>query len=149
MEPTDFHPLLASATAEVLESMCFMSADENCSEPIAEDETWIAAKLHFRGPSSGDFGLRTPLGTARTIASNFLGEDESDLNTFQVIEVLCELSNMICGALLGRLGSDGVYDLSHPERDLGLVRQEANSACRTLQLDGGALSVWLNLEPTP
>jgi CheY-specific phosphatase CheX len=149
MQGIDFDPLLVSAATEVLESMCFISVVESSDGSVTEDETWIAARLQFQGPSSGDFGLRTPLGTARIIASNFLGEDEVDLNTSQVIEVLCELSNMICGSFLNRLGSKGAYDLSHPVRDLILTQPPADAACQVLQLNEGVLCVWLSMEPRP
>jgi CheY-specific phosphatase CheX len=149
MQGIDFDPLLVSAATEVLESMCFTSVVESSDESVTEDETWIAARLHFQGSSLGDFGLRTRLGTARTIASNFLGEDEADLNTLQVIEVLCELSNMICGSFLNRLESKGAYDLSHPVRDLILAQPPADAGCQVLRLNEGALCVWLNMESRP
>jgi CheY-specific phosphatase CheX len=148
MQGIDFNPLLVSAATEVLESMCFISVVESSDESVTEDDTWIAARLQFQGWLSGDFGLRTPLATARIIASNFLGEDEADLNTLQVIEVLCELSNMICGSFLNRLEGKGAYDLSHPVRDLMLAQPPAVAACQALQLNEGALCVWLSMEPT-
>jgi CheY-specific phosphatase CheX len=148
MQGIDFDPLLVSAATEVLESMCFISVAETSAESVTEDETWIAARLQFQGRLSGDFGLRTSLSTARIIASNFLGEDEVDLNTLQVIEVLCELSNMICGSFLNRLEGKGVYDLSHPVRDLILAPPPADAVCQTLQLNEGVLCVRLNMEPT-
>jgi CheY-specific phosphatase CheX len=149
MQAIDLDPLLMSAATEVLESMCFINVVTSSDESVTEDGAWISARLHFQGPSSGYFGLRTPLGTARIIASNFLGEDEVDLNTLQVIEVLCELSNMICGSFLSRLESNGVYDLSHPVRDLALVQPSADTVCQVLQLNEGALCVWLNTESRP
>jgi CheY-specific phosphatase CheX len=148
MQGIDFNPLLVSAAIEVLESMCFISVVESSDESVTEDDTWIAARLQFQGWLSGDFGLRTPLATARIVASNFLGEDEADLNTLQVIEVLCELSNMICGSFLNRLEGKGAYDLSHPVRDLMLAQPPAVAACQALQLNEGALCVWLSMEPT-
>ena len=149
MQGIDFNPLLVSAATEVLESMCFISVVESSDESVAEDETWIAARLQFQGRLSGDFGLRAPQGTARQIASNFLGEDEVDLNTLQVVEVLCELSNMICGSFLNRLEGKGAYDLSHPVRDPIVAQPPAVAACQALQLNEGVLYVWLSMGPRP
>ncbi len=62
-------------------------------------------------------------------------------------EVLSELSNMICGSFLVRLGGDGVYDLSPPERDCQEDQLLAShTAVRNLQLDEGPLCIWMDLE---
>lgn len=149
MQTSSFDLLLISAATEVLESMCFMSVAERCENQASADVEWIAAKLHFHGPSSGDFGIRAPLGTARIIASNFLGEDEAGINPAQIVEVLCELANMICGSFLNRFESKGVYDLSPPTLDTLVAQPQTNAAGQTLQLDEGILQVWLDLEPAP
>ena len=154
MQTSNFDPLLTSAAAEVLESMCFISVAEHCEEPATADAKWVAAKLHFQGPFSGDFGLCAPLGTAQIIASNFLGEDESGIDPSQIVEVLCELANMICGSFLSRFESKGVYDLSPPVLDdlsppvfdTLSAQPQARATCQTLQLDEGIVRVWLNLE---
>jgi CheY-specific phosphatase CheX len=148
MQTNEFDPLLANATAEVLETMCFMSVIEGAQETLAPGQDWVAAKLAFRGPSTGEFGLHAPLSTARVLAANFLGEEEAQIDPQQAAEVVCEISNMICGSFLSRLGGGQVYDLSHPANDPLPAQAQAYTALQMLSLDEGLLQVWLNLEPT-
>jgi CheY-specific phosphatase CheX len=146
MQAIDIDPLIVQAIAEVLESMCFMGMVGNLDETVNPDCSWISAKLSFKGPFSGELGVRAPLATLQTLASNFLGEDEACIDSSQVTEFLGELSNMICGSILGRLGNEGVYDLSHPKNDLREAHLQAITTSQTLQLDEGTLHVWINLE---
>jgi hypothetical protein len=62
-------------------------------------------------------------------------------------DVFCELSNMICGAFLSRLGDESVYDLSQPVRDEAAAPAGKGVVCRWLQLDEGQLRVWLRMGP--
>jgi len=147
MEPTDFQSLMTSSADEVLNSMFFVGVESNADECAAAGEAWMAARVTFRGPRSGAFGIGAPLPTAKTLAANFLGQDEAEIQDAQMEEVFCELSNMICGAFLSRLGGDNVYDLSHPVRDDAVSQAGEGVVCRWLQLDEGQLRVWVRMEP--
>ncbi|MGH9586200.1 MAG: chemotaxis protein CheX [Acidobacteriaceae bacterium] len=149
MGPTDFQSLMTSSADEVLNSMFFVGVESNGDESAAAAEEWIAARMTFRGPLSGAFGIGAPLRTARTLAANFLGQDEAEIQDAQMQEVFCELSNMICGSFLSRLGNESVYDLSHPVCDDAASPAEEGVVCRWLQLDEGQLRVWLRMEPLP
>lgn len=149
MEPTDFQSLMASAADEVLNSMFFVGVEGHGDESASAGEEWIATRMTFRGPRSGAFGIGAPLRTARTLAANFLGQDEAEIEDAQMQEVFCELSNMICGSFLSRLGNESVYELSHPERDDAASPDEEGVVCRWLQLDEGQLRVWLKMELLP
>ncbi len=108
------------------------------------DPHWLAVKLHFSGQPSGHFGLCSPLSTSRTLASNFLGEDDAGISDARAMEVLFELSNMMCGAFLGQMGSDSLFDLSPPQPDPAPAAE--STARQSLQLDEGHICVWMNLE---
>jgi hypothetical protein len=61
---------------------------------------------------------------------------------------MCELTNMVCGLVLGRAESNGLFDLARPElgpRESGCPRGKP-AAGRTLALEGGAMEVWLEWE---
>lgn len=149
MEPTDFQSLMTSSADEVLNSMFFVGVESNGDGSAATGEEWMAARVAFRGPRSGAFGIGAPLTTARTLAANFLGQDEAETQDAQMEEVFCELSNMICGAFLSRLGDESSYDLSHPVRDDAASPAGKDVVWRWLQLDEGQLRVWLSMEPLP
>lgn len=150
MEPIELCASMTNAAEEVLNSMFFIGVEsslETCGEAAGTDESWIAAKVEFQGPRPGSFGISAPLPTARLLASNFLGQDEAELENAQAMEVLCELSNMVCGAFLSTLGGEGVYDLSHPTGDSLSATARPGAISRFLQLDEGQMQVWLQMEP--
>jgi CheY-specific phosphatase CheX len=138
---------MTSSADEVLNSMFFVGVESNGDESAIAGDEWMAARVAFRGARSGAFGIGAPLTTARTLAANFLGQDESEIQDAQMEEVFCELSNMICGAFLSRLGDESVYDLSHPVRDDAASPAGEGVVSRWLQLDEGQLRVWLRMGP--
>jgi hypothetical protein len=149
MPATEINIFLDEAVAEVLETMCFMSVIEPLEgEPDAGLE-WVSATLNVTGGSSGTFGVCAPLPDARAMAANFLGEDASEIDDARTFDTLCEISNMICGGFLGRLGSDRVYDLSHPMAQPALVLPPEGAMMEGVQLDEGILYVWTDLGARP
>jgi hypothetical protein len=99
------------------------------------------------GTGNGSGKCRLGAAGARTLAANFLGQDEAEIHDAQMEDVFCELSNMICGAFLSRLGDESVYDLSQPVRDEAAAPAGKGVVCRWLQLDEGQLRVWLRMGP--
>jgi CheY-specific phosphatase CheX len=150
METTEIQPALASAVEEVLETMCFTSvlASTEGGRPAGEDAApQIRAALQFAGNPPGGFEVSVSLGLARTLGAGFLGLDETEVSDSQAADVVCELSNMICGSVLSRLESGTMFRISHPElagSDAG--SGSAPSASRWFDLGDGILSVALRLE---
>ncbi len=151
MSIAEYKPILLSAATDVLESMCFVGvigAMDALADVLPGAETdWLAAGLEFRGPSNGSFGLSTSFATARNLACNFLGEDESAIDRSRAEEVLCELANMICGYFLGLREGRSTYDLSHPQPLPALTERSESTAFECFELEEGCLCVWMNLEP--
>src|SRR5947209_12621848 len=111
MRPTDFRPIFLQCAAEVLETMFFVSVDaEIDSETQGE---MLTAELSFQAGLQGWFGVSVCSHTARTLAANFLvvelPTDE------QAEEVLCELTNMLCGSVLSRLETKTRLELQPAE----------------------------------
>ena len=147
----DFGAWMAPAIGEVLESMCFLPIGDRISGESG-DHDWLACRLSFFGDPNGSFGVQVPEATSRMIAANFLGEDEQDLSSGQVMEVLCEISNMICGSILGQLNPKRTFALSSPVLDLHtdapseLAGLDADRIRQTYALDEGAFHAWLEVE---
>lgn len=132
--------ILLQATQQVLETMFFTSVMGDRDTP--PDGPCVDARVSFRGSPSGVFGLRLSASAARSIASNFLGaEDENELTDEQIGQVVCETTNMICGAVLSRVESDSVFDIALPE-----LAPAPTGWTRSLDLDNGAVMVALSLE---
>lgn len=148
MAVSEMEQVLSEAAAEVLETMFFTSlaTEGEAAPPITEPV--ICASLSFHGARSGHLGVRVPLETAREIAANFLGLEDAELTEARVGDVICELSNMVCGLVLGKLQSSGLFELTRPELGSGEsgCPPNAPASSRTLALEGGVMEVWLEWE---
>jgi CheY-specific phosphatase CheX len=142
MQVSNLDHLLNASASEVLETMFFTGIlGETKDLPVNP----ITTRLNFRGTPSGSFGLSLSLDSSRQIAAGFLAEDEQDVSQERVNEVICELTNMLCGSLLSKIESEGAFDLSHPE----LAPQPENPEySRNFQVENGTLWVWLTLGET-
>jgi len=143
MQISNLDQLVNASASEVLETMFFTgvlgAATDLPSDPIT-------TRLDFRGTPAGSFGLSFSHESSRQIAAGFLAEDEQDISQVQVNEVICELTNMLCGTLLSRIDSETSFDLSHPE--LAPLPDNPEYS-RNFETDIGTLGVWLNLGGTP
>jgi chemotaxis protein CheY-P-specific phosphatase CheC len=147
-----YREILNAAAGEVLETMFFAAvfgegpnlpagSPEGSSEPPL-----VVARLDFLGQPSGDFYVALTEPAARSMAGNFLGaEDASELTPVSVGEVVCELANILCGAVLSRVDNLANFKLCHPEliRAMDLLSLEAATAGTTYHLGDGFLSIRL------
>ena len=147
MTDTTIRAALGSATADVLESMFFLEALGEATEPPADVET-VTVHLAFDGDPPGCFQMRIARAAADTIAADFLGEDTESLTGRQRDDVTLELANMICGAVLSRLESSATFRLGAPQIvafDTG--RQGAAEDTRhTVETGSGTLTVAIQME---
>jgi CheY-specific phosphatase CheX len=139
---------LRESTVEVLETMFFISDMEAAAVPeAATPAPQLAVHMTFAGSPSGWLALRADKATARSIAADFLGDDESGVTDQQAGEMICELANMICGSVLSRTGCDATYSLSSPRLTPPAERAEPQDACvHRMALTKGALTVFMKSE---
>jgi CheY-specific phosphatase CheX len=109
-----FQAALRDAVAETLETMFFVTDLEECGPAACPDEPALLAHVDFTGEPSGRLTLRASLSLARSLAADFLGEDEEAIGHSQVTDVFAELANVVCGALLTRTESSCTFRLSSP-----------------------------------
>jgi CheY-specific phosphatase CheX len=142
MLPTDVQEIFLNSASEVFETMFFTGiGEENASE---DERPALGAELLFKGDPSGRFGVRVPVETGRAIATSFLGLDE--VSDDQVGEVVCELSNMLCGSVLSRIEAGARFELAHPEINLNTRWQDhAGVVSCTFGLEEGTVTMWLVL----
>ncbi len=146
---------LRDAVTEVLEKMFFIriledprEAQEFPARTRLDGEREIAARVTFHGEPSGSLSLRLGRRVARGIAADFLGEEEPEIGEQQVEEVIAELANMVCGAVLSHVESAVLFHLDQP---LVVDSQAADgelpeSSAHTFPIGGSALTVKLWLE---
>ena len=152
MPNRNYRETLDVATSEVLETMFFAVVLGELPDPASAsaegsgEPPMVVSRLDFLGQPSGDFYVALSEPAARSIAGNFLGvEDASELTPVSVGEVVCELANILCGAVLSRVDSLANFKLCHPGliRSMDLLSLEAATAGATYDLGDGKLSVRL------
>ena len=136
---------LAESVQEVLEKMFFVDLAD--SPPGETPAGGIAAELNFDGNPPGSFRLVLDQAAARSAAADFLGEDPAELSDEQMNEVVCELSNMICGSVLSRIESTATFRLSKPAIVLNEELGPAAAGFRAA-VGGGFLHAEIRMERT-
>jgi len=147
MTEQEVQEALRAAATEVLETMFFVCLDEGVESAEQPPESAPAVKITFRGQPSGQMRLQLTASAARSIAADFLGADQDSVAERQVSEVLREMANMICGAVLSRVESAAVFRLDEPvllEADQQAVAPAAVSL--QMPLSNGTLSLTMCLE---
>jgi CheY-specific phosphatase CheX len=109
-----FDAALREAVAEALEQMFFVTDLEECGHGAHPTEPELLARVDFTGAPSGQLALRASLSSARSLAADFLGENEDAIRDSQVTDVFAELANIVCGAVLTRTESACMFCLSSP-----------------------------------
>ena len=158
MQASDFKTLVAECCGEVLDAMYFTTVLETSShqgaQAIAAGDA-LAFTLRYEGDVQGIFGVSLDPAMARTLASNFLGEEEGALTLVEIAEVIGELTNMLCGSVVSQVKGSRKFALSHPE-PLAADKRDwyglgGNDVLFTaLETDSGRLQTWITIDlPTP
>jgi CheY-specific phosphatase CheX len=136
---------LAESVKEVLEKMFFMDLAD--APPGEGPAAGIAAELMFDGDPQGSFRLVVDQAAAKSATADFLGEDQAELSDEQMNDVVCELSNMICGSVLSRIESSATFRLSKPEIVL-IADAPGATAGFQAAVGGGFLRAEIRMERT-
>ena len=149
MKASDFVDFFTGCCSEVLDTMYFTTVldavPEAALRPLHSGD--FAFSLGFKGDVSGSFGLHLDYSTAYSLASNFLGEDGGELPNVEVGDVVGELANMLCGAVMSRVPSTHKFVLSHPEA-LAVAPDLAceDALIARLDTDAGAITAWVAVD---
>lgn len=134
--------------AEVLETMFFTEA-----ELAACDHAWTesapCARIHFDGSHSGEMLLAVSGEAADPIAASFLGLDIAELTEAQRGQVIAELSNILCGAMLSQLWPESTLALAAPELTPWQEWPAAGTLHRCFQIPEGMVAVSIRLAARP
>ncbi len=143
MPECELRVALEGAAREVLETMFFTIVEEGGTKPSAPG---FASTVSFHGDRDGFLAIRLPETAARSIASNFLGNEPGDLAPAHIHSVVSELANMICGAALSRYDGRGDFLLDAPSP--GWRAADRNDVLELpLAEDLGSLGLQLTLLP--
>ncbi len=147
MHEADIVTVLAEAVEEVLEKMFFARALADPSPVQNQSGSGLGARVAFEGMRAGTLTLRIDAAAARSIAADFLGEDDDMVSGRQIKDVICELTNIVCGSVLSRLDTTADFRLEDPVLVTpGAASEERCKPAEAISLDKGSLSVVLKLE---
>lgn len=147
MNPSELNELLLTSASDVLASMYFADVMGPPQNPVIEPGFW--ATLGFKGEISGTFSLSLSKDTARKLAANFFGEEESDVSEEAVADMVGEMANMVCGSVLSRMTREVHFKLTHPVVAIGEDDEEEvteGMTCQLLETDSGVLKICLKAE---
>lgn len=124
--PTLDRDALLAALPEVVVSVAengFFAWAEACSfdrfgeaaELPGVPETWLRARVGFRGSVDGLLEVLLPDRLSRALGGTMIGAvDASAITDDESVDVAGELTNVLCGALLTRASRDARFDLAPP-----------------------------------
>lgn len=145
--------LLSESAQQTLETMFFAAPEAISADAGRPRGELIASRLTFLGAACGSFGAAVSAPLARALAANFLGvDDASELASSEVTEVVGELTNIICGAVLSELETNSNFDIATPqpfevpENDPGPDFQNENPISCRLEMPEGAIVLHLAFE---
>jgi CheY-specific phosphatase CheX len=149
MQASDLTTIVNECCADVLDSMYFttiLEASSESAQPPAPEPGELCFALRFQGQIHGSFGVSLGTPMARSLAANFLGEDEDALTDPELAEVAGELTNMLCGSIVSRIEGPTKFALSHPE-PFEVASTELNILTSKLETDNGILHTWIAIDP--
>jgi hypothetical protein len=135
---------IRQVTAEVMEAMFFTEA-----ELAACEHAWLGtarcARIRFGGSHFGEMLLGVSAEAADPIAASFLGLDPMELTDAQRGQVIQELSNILCGAILSKLWPESKLALSSPELSLWREYADAGALHHCFAIPEGKLGISIRL----
>jgi CheY-specific phosphatase CheX len=148
MPEMSINQVLTAATTDVLETMFFTPVMGDTAAASASGDL-LAARLDFSGGLTGTLAVQVTMPAAREIAANFIGGETDQPHADAVGDVIAELANMVCGSVLSHLDGEAHFDLTHPRLIDPLSAASPQSASRTLEIEGGEVTLFLYLDKKP
>ncbi len=126
----DIREATNSAMLNIFETMFFIflepwagdaSSDQEAAEPSPDSGEltqpipagFLRSEIHFQGKHSGWLRLFLPYSLSELLTMNFMGFEE-EVTEPQIVDLVGELTNMICGNLFSVLDKTSVYILGSP-----------------------------------
>lgn len=130
--------------AEVMEAMFFTEA-----ELTACEHAWLGsarcARIRFGGSHFGEMLLGVSAEAGDPIGASFLGLDPMELTDAQRGQVIQELSNILCGAILSKLWPESKLALSSPKLTLWEEWPDAGALHHCFAIPEGLIGISIRL----
>jgi hypothetical protein len=140
--------VLQHVAAEVLETMFFTEAE------LADCEhEWLgaasSARLGFEGSHFGEMLLGVAEEAVDPIAASFLGLDPAELTDAERGQVIQELANILCGAMVSHLWPESRLSIASPELAAWQEWPAEGTLHRCFAIPEGKLAISIRLLPRP
>jgi len=136
--------VVRNVASEVLETMFFTEA-----EPAPCEHAWLAsgacARARFTGSHMGEMLLAVSGEAMVPIAASFLGLEAIELTGAQQGQVLQELTNILCGAMLSRIWPQSKLAIAPPELTGWRDWQDVQVLHRCFVIPEGKLAISIRL----
>lgn len=140
--------VLQQVATEVLETMFFTEAElATCEHGWLE--TARCARIRFEGSHFGEMLLGVSVEAADPIAAGFLGLEQMELTNAQRGQVIQELANILCGAMLSHLWPESNLALLSPDLEAWQEWSGDGALHRCFTLPEGPLAISLRLSAPP
>lgn len=114
-QDADYRGALTRVSSEVLETMFFSEVI-----PAQCEHSWLASarvvEVTFDGSHHGEMWLAVGEEAVPELAAAFLGLDPSEAGEIERAQVMLELANILCGAVLSSLWPESSLQLDPPQQ---------------------------------
>ncbi len=140
--------VLQHVAAEVLETMFFTEAElADCEH--AWLEAGCSARVGFEGSHFGEMLFGMSAEAVDPIAASFLGLDPAELADAQRGQVIQELANILCGAMVSHLWPESRLSIASPELSAWQEWPVEGTLHRCFVIPEGRLAISIRLLPRP
>jgi len=148
--PETLADVLRRVPAEVLETMFFAEAvAAGCNHAWLSSA--VGVRIRFGGSHFGDMRLSVSRDAADSIAGAFLGLEPLEITEPLAAQVILELANILCGAILSQVWPESKVALGAPEISTEISMEETcfeGAPHRCFELAEGKLAVWIRCSET-
>jgi CheY-specific phosphatase CheX len=147
--------VLAHSAEEVLETMFFTQVvgRRPLHEEATQEKPFLAVRLCFLGGGDssaqpgGHLDIEVSREGAQWIASSFLAADDGSVPQHRVADVICELTNVVCGNVMSNIASESGFSMLSPEVIRGSTIEWPHAVRyeESFQLERGWLTLRLGL----
>jgi hypothetical protein len=145
--PESLVGVLRRVPAEVLETMFFAEAvAADCSHAWLRSAVEVG--IRFEGSHLGEMRLSVSRDAANSIACAFLGLEPLELTEPLCAQVILELANILCGAILSHFWPESKLAIGAPE--ISAEASPFNDALHCcFEMPEGKLAVWIHWSEAP
>jgi Chemotaxis phosphatase CheX len=136
--------IIRRVAAEVLEMMFFTEAEvATCEHAWLESAS--CARARFAGSHLGEMLLGISVEAAAPTAAYFLGLEPMEVTEAQRSQVLQELTNILCGAMLSQIWPESKLTIAPPELTGWREWPDAQAMHRCFVIPEGKLAISIRL----